>query len=65
MESGGFNFADYPVIVGIDFGTTYSGCCYAFAQNEEVFDIVKWPKQNNNIYPKTPSLAYIEKDQQL
>jgi hypothetical protein len=20
MEGGGFNFADYPVIVGIDFG---------------------------------------------
>ncbi|KAI8086084.1 uncharacterized protein BX664DRAFT_359643 [Halteromyces radiatus] len=61
MEGGGFNFADYPVIVGIDFGTTYSGCCYAFAQNEEVFDIVKWPKQNNNIYPKTPSLALYRK----
>ncbi|CAO3587294.1 unnamed protein product [Absidia cylindrospora] len=61
MDGGGFNFADYPVIVGIDFGTTYSGCCYAFAQNEEVFDIVKWPKQNNNIYPKTPSLALYRK----
>ncbi|KAI7885933.1 uncharacterized protein EV154DRAFT_470549 [Mucor mucedo] len=56
-----FNMADYPVIVGIDFGTTFSGCCYAFAQNEEVIDIVKWPKQNNNVYPKTPTLSLYRK----
>ncbi|KAI8969254.1 hypothetical protein BDF20DRAFT_894016 [Mycotypha africana] len=56
-----FNYADYPVIVGIDFGTTYSGCCYAFAQNEEVIDIVKWPKQNNQVYPKTPTLSLYRK----
>lgn len=59
--NSGFNFADYPVIVGIDFGTTYSGCCYAFAQNEEVIDIVKWPKQNNQVYPKTPTLSLYRK----
>lgn len=59
-SGSGFNYDDYPVIVGIDFGrcvvvdadiksidksilgTTFSGCCYAFAQNEEVIDIVKW-----------------------
>ncbi|ORX58250.1 hypothetical protein DM01DRAFT_1333909 [Hesseltinella vesiculosa] len=61
MNTGAFNIADFPVIVGIDFGTTYSGCCYAFAQTDEVYDIVKWPKQNNNIYPKTPSLALYRK----
>ncbi|KAI7904945.1 uncharacterized protein BX663DRAFT_501109 [Cokeromyces recurvatus] len=60
-KSGQFNYSDYPVIVGIDFGTTFSGCCYAFAQNEEVIDIVKWPKQNNNIYPKTPTLSLYRK----
>ncbi|KAG1457206.1 hypothetical protein G6F46_006657 [Rhizopus delemar] len=59
--NSGFNYADYPVIVGIDFGTTYSGCCYAFAQNEEVIDIVKWPKQNNQVYPKTPTLSLYRK----
>ncbi|KAI8049127.1 uncharacterized protein B0P05DRAFT_500133 [Gilbertella persicaria] len=59
--NSGFNHADYPVIVGIDFGTTYSGCCYAFAQNEEVIDIVKWPKQNNQVYPKTPTLSLYRK----
>ncbi|ORE03392.1 hypothetical protein BCV72DRAFT_32461 [Rhizopus microsporus var. microsporus] len=59
--NSGFNYADYPVIVGIDFGTTYSGCCYAFTQNEEVIDIVKWPKQNNQVYPKTPTLSLYRK----
>ncbi|KAL7331151.1 hypothetical protein PS15p_203384 [Mucor circinelloides] len=59
--NSGFNYSDYPVIVGIDFGTTYSGCCYAFAQNEEVIDIVKWPKQNNQVYPKTPTLSLYRK----
>ncbi|KAI7902034.1 uncharacterized protein BX663DRAFT_511512 [Cokeromyces recurvatus] len=59
--NSGFNYTDYPVIVGIDFGTTYSGCCYAFAQNEEVIDIVKWPKQNNQVYPKTPTLSLYRK----
>lgn len=52
-----FKVDEYPVIVGMDFGTTFSGCCYAFAQNEEVIDITKWPKQNNNVYPKTPTLS--------
>ncbi|KAI9310610.1 hypothetical protein BX666DRAFT_2005317 [Dichotomocladium elegans] len=60
-SSSGFNYADYPVIVGIDFGTTFSGCCYAFTQNEEVIDIVKWPRQNNHVYPKTPTLSLYRK----
>ncbi|KAI9321736.1 hypothetical protein BX666DRAFT_2017543 [Dichotomocladium elegans] len=49
-----FNPNDYPVVIGIDFGTTYSGCSYAFIQNDEVVDIVRWPKQNNN----TPTLNF-------
>ncbi|GAA5810232.1 hypothetical protein MFLAVUS_011021 [Mucor flavus] len=51
---------EYPVVVGIDFGTTYTGCAYAFIQNEEVVDIVRWPKQNNNVYPKTPTLNFYQ-----
>ncbi|KAH8553127.1 hypothetical protein BGW37DRAFT_488514 [Umbelopsis sp. PMI_123] len=57
MTAKPFSFTDYPVIIGIDFGTTFSGCCYAFAQNEEVIDIVKWPRQHNQVYPKTPTLS--------
>ncbi|KAI7877639.1 actin-like ATPase domain-containing protein [Lichtheimia hyalospora FSU 10163] len=53
-----FNPNDFPVVIGIDFGTTFSGCSYAFIQNDEVIDIVRWPKQNNNVYPKTPTLNF-------
>ncbi|CEP19416.1 hypothetical protein [Parasitella parasitica] len=59
-QSTVFNIQDYPVIIGIDFGTTFSGCSYAFVQNNEVVDIVRWPKQNNNVYPKTPTLNFYQ-----
>ncbi|KAI8328731.1 hypothetical protein BC941DRAFT_444455 [Chlamydoabsidia padenii] len=55
-----FNANDYPVVIGIDFGTTFSGCSYSFIQNDEVVDIVRWPKQNNNVYPKTPTLNFYQ-----
>ncbi|CAM0137413.1 hypothetical protein VKS41_003227 [Umbelopsis sp. WA50703] len=55
-----FNLKDYPVVIGIDFGTTYSGCSYAFVQNDEVIDIVRWPKQHSNVYPKTPTLNFYQ-----
>ncbi|OZJ06414.1 hypothetical protein BZG36_00543 [Bifiguratus adelaidae] len=61
-ESAARTLADYPVVIGIDFGTTFSGCCYAFAQNEEIIDITKWPRQNNNVYPKTPTLLMYRKN---
>ncbi|CAO3593678.1 unnamed protein product [Absidia cylindrospora] len=55
-----FNSNNYPVVIGIDFGTTFSGCSYSFIQNDEVVDIVRWPKQNNNVYPKTPTLNFYQ-----
>ncbi|ORX56246.1 hypothetical protein DM01DRAFT_1334734 [Hesseltinella vesiculosa] len=55
-----FKASDYPVVIGIDFGTTFSGCSHAFIQNDEVVDIVRWPKQNNNVYPKTPTLNFYQ-----
>ncbi|KAI9308454.1 hypothetical protein BJ944DRAFT_174820 [Cunninghamella echinulata] len=55
-----FNSNDYPVVIGIDFGTTFSGCSYSFIQNDEVVDIVRWPRQNNNVYPKTPTLNFYQ-----
>jgi molecular chaperone DnaK (HSP70) len=35
---------DYAYVVGIDFGTTYSGCCYAFNNDtmEDFQDITVW-----------------------
>ncbi|KAI9312722.1 hypothetical protein BX666DRAFT_1985910 [Dichotomocladium elegans] len=55
-----FNPKDFPVVIGIDFGTTFSGCAYAYIQNDEVVDVVRWPKQNNNVYPKTPTLNFYQ-----
>ncbi|KAG0199500.1 Heat shock 70 kDa protein 12A [Mortierella sp. NVP41] len=47
---------DFPIIVAIDFGTTFSGCAYAYApDDEEARTITAWPKQNIQ-YAKTPTL---------
>ncbi|KAI8646927.1 hypothetical protein BD408DRAFT_379752 [Parasitella parasitica] len=50
---------DYPVIVSLDFGTTYSGCCYTLQSDDEdeIYDITRWPK-NNGFYAKVPTLLY-------
>ncbi|CAO3692254.1 unnamed protein product [Rhizopus microsporus] len=50
---------DHPVIVSIDFGTTFSGCCYCLAQNSDVDinAITKWPKYNG-FYAKVPTCLY-------
>ncbi|RUS25978.1 hypothetical protein BC938DRAFT_471394, partial [Jimgerdemannia flammicorona] len=57
VENPPFSLDNFKIILGYDFGTTYSGCSYAYSQNEEIFDITKWPRQNNNFYPKTPTLS--------
>ncbi|KAL1923420.1 uncharacterized protein VTP21DRAFT_8400 [Calcarisporiella thermophila] len=49
------SYDEFPVVIGIDFGTTYSGCSYAFVQNKEVVDIQRWPRQGGDPYPKVPS----------
>ncbi|KAG1053115.1 hypothetical protein G6F46_003398 [Rhizopus delemar] len=59
-QSKPFHVNEYPVVIGIDFGTTFSGCSYAFIQNDEVVDVVRWPKQNNNVYPKAPTLNFYQ-----
>ncbi|KAG1146232.1 hypothetical protein G6F37_011918 [Rhizopus arrhizus] len=59
-QSKPFHINEYPVVIGIDFGTTFSGCSYAFIQNDEVVDVVRWPKQNNNVYPKAPTLNFYQ-----
>ncbi|KAI9313176.1 hypothetical protein BX666DRAFT_1980371 [Dichotomocladium elegans] len=53
-----FDLANYSYVIGIDFGTTFSGCCYAFTRDssEEIFDITRWPRQTNP-YPKTPTVS--------
>ncbi|KAG2179930.1 hypothetical protein INT43_003717, partial [Umbelopsis isabellina] len=49
------DFKQYAVVIAIDFGTTYSGCSYAFAEDQVIQDITKWHKENS-AYPKTPTL---------
>ncbi|KAI8366657.1 uncharacterized protein BYT42DRAFT_600580 [Radiomyces spectabilis] len=58
IDSPAFDLQDYSYVIGIDFGTTFSGCCYAFTKDggDEIVDITRWPKQMN-VYPKTPTLS--------
>ncbi|KAG2203941.1 hypothetical protein INT47_007524 [Mucor saturninus] len=55
---GHFRPEDYDYVVGIDFGTTYSGCSFAYtgAGNREIEDIIRWPNQSQNVYSKTPTV---------
>ncbi|KAF9356008.1 hypothetical protein BGX26_005836 [Mortierella sp. AD094] len=62
QQQQAFNPKDYPIVMAIDFGTTYSGCAYAYAQDDkEVIDITSWPRQSIQ-YPKTPTLNLYKKD---
>ncbi|KAF9426193.1 hypothetical protein BGZ76_002870 [Entomortierella beljakovae] len=54
---------DYPVVMAIDFGTTFSGVAYALKADGEVHDITKWPRHLAQ-YPKTPTLSLYKKDSQ-
>ncbi|KAF9437620.1 hypothetical protein BGZ76_011874 [Entomortierella beljakovae] len=52
-----FDPEDYPIVVAIDFGTTFSGCAYAYApEDKEPKMITEWPSQNIQ-YSKTPTLS--------
>ncbi|KAF9912506.1 hypothetical protein EC991_010593 [Linnemannia zychae] len=56
-----FNPRDYPFVIAIEIGATFSACAYAYAQDDkEVIDITSWPKQSIQ-YPKTPTLNLYKK----
>ncbi|KAG0365658.1 Heat shock 70 kDa protein 12A [Gamsiella multidivaricata] len=44
----------YPIIMAIDWGTTYSSMAYAYQYDGEVHEVSTWPKQSHN-YPKVPT----------
>ncbi|KAF8969750.1 hypothetical protein BGZ46_010637 [Entomortierella lignicola] len=44
----------YPIIMAIDWGTTYSSMAYAYQQDGEVHEVSTWPSQSHN-YPKVPT----------
>ncbi|KAG0308149.1 hypothetical protein BGZ98_008806 [Dissophora globulifera] len=51
-----FDPEDFPIVVAIDFGTTFSGCAYAYAPDDKEARLISaWPKQNIQ-YAKTPTL---------
>ncbi|KAK3842611.1 MAG: hypothetical protein J3R72DRAFT_442725 [Linnemannia gamsii] len=52
---------EYPVVMAIDFGTTFSGVAYALKADGEVHDVTKWPRHLAQ-YPKTPTLSLYKKD---
>ncbi|KAF9585481.1 hypothetical protein BGW38_002171, partial [Lunasporangiospora selenospora] len=56
---------EYPLLVAIDFGTTFSGVAYAFKTNGEVYEMTAWPNQAN-LYGKVPTVsAYIKENDQM
>ncbi|KAF9437617.1 Heat shock 70 kDa protein 12A [Entomortierella beljakovae] len=61
MARAHFDIEDYPIVVAIDFGTTFSGCAFAYAPEQtDVRTITEWPRQNIQ-YAKTPTLGLYEK----
>ncbi|OAD73790.1 hypothetical protein PHYBLDRAFT_145262 [Phycomyces blakesleeanus NRRL 1555(-)] len=44
----------------LDFGTTFSGCSYVFANDniDERLDIAEWPKRGGSIYPKISTASF-------
>ncbi|KAF9167143.1 hypothetical protein DFQ26_005616 [Actinomortierella ambigua] len=47
---------DYPIVMAIDFGTTFSACAFAFRRDPEIQDVITWPKQAFQ-YPKVPTIS--------
>ncbi|KAF9186992.1 hypothetical protein BGZ51_001619 [Haplosporangium sp. Z 767] len=52
---------EYPVLVAIDFGTTFSGVAYAFKSNGDVLEMTTWPHQAN-LYGKVPTVSAYSKE---
>ncbi|KAF9363222.1 hypothetical protein BGX34_004628 [Mortierella sp. NVP85] len=44
------------IVVGIDFGNTFTGVSYSHMNDGEMIDIVKWPK-HLNAYAKVPTVS--------
>ncbi|KAL9062410.1 MAG: hypothetical protein Q9157_008945 [Trypethelium eluteriae] len=55
------------LIVGIDFGTTFSGVAFAFATNNEAKEdiITEWPGAGNQTKQKIPTVLYYDQHQQV
>lgn len=57
----------HRIVVGIDFGTTYTAVAWAEASNPTQIEIIKnWPTSGQLVGPQVPSeIAYSEEDRNL
>ncbi|KAG2176262.1 hypothetical protein INT43_005496 [Umbelopsis isabellina] len=55
------DMSNYKIVLGYDFGTTFSGASYAYCQNEEILDVQRWPQKKQLGYPKVPTVLLYEK----
>ncbi|KXT17660.1 hypothetical protein AC579_9040 [Pseudocercospora musae] len=66
-EMEGSQRSKAQLIVGIDFGTTFSGVAFAFATNTEAKEdiIVEWPGAGTQTKQKIPTVLYYDQHQQV
>ncbi|KAJ9638332.1 hypothetical protein H2199_007019 [Coniosporium tulheliwenetii] len=64
---GGPGRSKAQLIVGIDFGTTFSGVAFAFATNNEAKEdiITEWPGAGNQTKQKIPTVLYYDQYQKV
>lgn len=57
----------HRIVVGIDFGTTYTAVAWAEASNPNQIEIIKnWPTSGQLVGPQVPSeIAYSEEDRNV
>ncbi|KAG0378590.1 hypothetical protein BGX24_003386 [Mortierella sp. AD032] len=61
MSLNTLDIDDFPVLVSIDFGTTFSGCAYAYIPQDKVPKLIsEWPNQTM-YYAKTPTASLYKK----
>ncbi|KAL2838888.1 hypothetical protein BJY01DRAFT_219624 [Aspergillus pseudoustus] len=65
VDGGGRSKAS--LIVGIDFGTTFSGVAFAFATNNEAREdiITEWPGAGTHTKQKIPTVLYYDQYQEV
>lgn len=66
-EVEGSNRGKAQLIVGIDFGTTFSGVAFAFATDQEAKEdiITEWPGAGNVTKQKIPTVLYYDQYQKV
>ena len=67
VEVEGTNRSKAQLIVGIDFGTTFSGVAFAFATNNEAREdiITEWPGAGTHTKQKIPTVLYYDQVQKV